>query len=857
MKDILHDLFILPDYDNSRFRVTFTIPPGCSAAKWQILDSGKPILKGEADVRSGPQARFETRIEGFKPWNVNTPHLYTLKLRLTLNSKDVEVTQRCGMRKIHVGGGAICVNNEPFLLRGFIRGREAHDHPNLERLPLKEYYAKNIRAAKAHGFNFIRFHSVIPPQECFEAADELGIFIHVEMRKYYGKYQKERKTMMFEGELLNDAEWREMVFQLRNHPSLMVYCMGNEIDHPGRNPRCAQIYHLTKELDPTRLFIDTCSRGEFDRKEVDFDVQFMSYFYPYGRNYGMFEDTQNWLIYGSCTDLPLIDQDREDRPAYRLTRVIPTPRPVVAHEICHYVALRNLDALEKKFDKAGAEKPWWIAELKKLVALKGQEKDYPLMFEASRRFQFIGWKLGIEGARRSRLLSGFHFLQFSDTDIYENANGVVDCFDDPQGIDAEKFLEFNGDTVLMADLPRRTFFEGEKVVVPVILSHFSAEIRGAADFHFTLKSRKGSAVNLTGKLGRMDLDERGRRELCRLTFLLPATEKPEALELSCWLEGMTGAERIENRYNLWLYPDRPAALPAMTATVALDEVNLRSRYPQIESKGTIEHPEQLLIAHRFSAPVIRHLERGGDLLMLYRVPETRDRRDRSAPREEYYLPATWDRFKTTIWDRGHNCGAFLRKSKALDGFPHDGFMDLQFHGLVDDCDKVNLDDFPVAIEPIMQGVDKATRDRFDVYTYGLRELQPAYTLRKFAYLFELRVGKGRLLVSGFNFTGVSSRVPESCALFESLLRYVTSGAFRPKVQISPEALAEYLLEKGMAPRMRERRMTQYWQLDEEPLESKKYWKESLEYIGEKTVMDDQVWQHRKPAGKGGEKGKKG
>ena len=36
-------------------------------------------------------------------------------------------------------------------------------------------------------------------------------------------------------------------------------------------------------------------------------------------------------------------------------------------------------------------------------------------------------------------------------------------------------------------------------------------------------------------------------------------------------------------------------------------------------------------------------------------------------------------------------------------------------------------------------LDKATRDRFDVFTYKPSEVQPHWTLRKFAYLFELQV----------------------------------------------------------------------------------------------------------------------
>jgi hypothetical protein len=313
------------------------------------------------------------------------------------------------------------------------------------------------------------------------------------------------------------------------------------------------------------------------------------------------------------------------------------------------------------------------------------------------------------------------------------------------------------------------------------------------------------------------------------------------------LTARDGSYAVENSWNLWLYPNRPEDMPPVKATLALDEVRPTARYPQIEAVGDPEEPAQLIIAHRFTEPILKHLAQGGDALMLYRVPATRDRKA-PAPRERYYLPATWDRFKGVIWDRGHNCGAFMRPSPALDGFPHDGFVDLQFHGLIDDCDKIVLDDFPVEIAPIVEGVDKASRDRFDVYNFKLSELQPAYTMRKFGYLFEVRVGEGRLLVSGFNFTGLNTGRPEACAMFESLMRYIVSDAFQPVASVSAEELETYLLEKGRGPIVKERRMTQYWQLDEEPLESKRYWRESIEYLDEEPVELDR-WMRESQKGK--------
>ncbi len=826
MNSYFDDLFIYADYDNSKVIVRFTVPDNCAGCTWRVLDAVDTIAEGHSVLKPQSEFTIEELIKDFKPWNINTPFLYKFVLSLNVGGENFSKEVNFGMRSIKTQGQDILINNEKFYARGFIRGREAHDHPNLMNLSLLEYYEKNIRTAKEYGFNLIRFHSRIPPEECFEAADKLGMFIHIEIRKYYGKYQKERAGMSDEGDIINETEWRSAILELRNHPSLMVYCMGNEIRHPGCNPFVEHIARVTKELDPTRLFIDTCAHGEFDRTYVDFDVQHMSYFYPFGSTYDMFENTYNWLIYGSCKGQQLIDTDSDDASAYKITRAINSKRPVLAHEICHYIGYRDLDALEEKFAKYNAEKPWWLAELRKLVELKGCTEEYRKLFETSKKFQFLSWKLGIEAARRSKLLAGFHFLQFSDTERYENSNGIVDCFDDKTGINVADFLKFNGDTVLLADLPRRTWFENEKIHIPILISHFSDSIGGAADFSFTLNYN--GKILRTGNLKAIDMKMRGCRSICSLELVMPEANTATALNLAVKLTCENGVI-IENDWSLWVFPNRPAELPAVKATIALDGINPCTRYPQLNNNSTLQAPEQLMIVNRFTKEVFKQLKNGGDVLMLYRVDETRDRKI-AGEKEQFYLPAVWDRLKGVIWDRGNNCGAYINDHPSFDGFPHDGFVNLQFHGLIDDCDKINLDDFPVKITPVMRGADRPVRDRFDVFTYKLSEFQPEWTLRRFAYAFELKVGAGRLYLTGFNFTGLNSDKPETCAMFESLIRYVTSDKFNPTTHITPAELENYLAQKGASPRLKERKMTQYWQLNEEPLESARYWKESEEYI---------------------------
>ena len=816
---ILSGLFINPDFDGSKAVITINVPKGCSQIRWKITAGRKKIGAGRV---SGPKrkAGFECPIPHFQPWTPDTPFLYRLTLSFAAPGDECTVSHNFGMRKFHVADNRIYLNNKPFYTRGIIRGREAHDHQNLCGLSEAEYYEKNILAAKRFGFNFVRFHSKVPPKAYLDAADRLGVLTHVEVRKYYGKYQAERDLLDHDPMLVKSALCQSEIKRIRNHASLMVYCLGNEINQPGRNPEVAERAAQLHKLDPTRLFIDTCARGEFDRDNVDLDVQHMGYFAPFGRNYNMFDTTENWAIFGSCKGVKM----KTGKPGSVTRREVPLNRPVVAHEVCHYLGLRDIDELEKKFTKYTVEKPWWLDELKKLRKKKNLDRDYRKLLEASGRFQFIWHKQALESVRKSPILVGLHFLQLADTERYENSNGLVDLFDDPKkSIRPEDYQAFNSETVVVADLPRRTFFEGESITVPVWLSNFSQDFYGDATLSWELTVGK---KRITCRLAKLDILG-GLNRIANIEIDLPKCARAASMKLSIRLK-QSGGRTIVNSWPLWVYPNRPEALPLKKVTAGLADIELHKRYPKLAISTNLKRPEKLIITDHFTPDVFRHLAKGGDVLMLYRVGETR--RDPGAKPEGYYMPATWDRFKPVIWDRGHNLGGFLRKHPATKGFPTDGFLDFQFAGIIDDCDKMCLDDFPAAVDPIIQWVDKAVRDRYDVFTFNLPELQPEWTMRKFAYLFDLRVGKGRLMMSGFNLTGIEHDVPEAVAMFESLVACVTSRIWKPKASIGADQLKKYLARKGRSPRTKERMMTQYWQFDSEPLESAQYWKDAEEWI---------------------------
>jgi hypothetical protein len=111
-------------------------------------------------------------------------------------------------------------------------------------------------------------------------------------------------------------------------------------------------------------------------------------------------------------------------------------------------------------------------------------------------------------------------------------------------------------------------------------------------------------------------------------------------------------------------------------------------------------------------------------------------------------------------------GTVIRRDHpALRAFPHEGWCDLCFYPLLQGAKVVNLKDLPV--NPIVRALDVHT------------------AMRDKAYVFEAKVGAGRLLVSTFNFRrALKSHDPGAEFLLDELVRYALSDAFQPETEVS-------------------------------------------------------------------------
>ena len=293
---------------------------------------------------------------------------------------------------------------------------------------------------------------------------------------------------------------------------------------------------------------------------------------------------------------------------------------------------------------------------------------------------------------------------------------------------------------------------------------------------------------------------------------MPKVEKSEEFRLQLRLS-FNEKTYAENEWKIWIY----------------------QRAEKIGYQDFVSYEEDGLMVTSDIEKAFNGLKEGKKICLVYRSEWTRHVANKGQKQPKYAFKATWNRFKPVIWDRGTNYGG-LCENNLLEkyGFASGRYYDFNYNAISEDCDKIILDDFPVKVHNIISGIDKSCRDRFDAYkgSFNLPELMYDRTLRDFSYLFDLRVGAGKLLVCGLNLTGLDNEEPSAQAMAKFILEYMTSDEFNPTNGISVEELSAYMQECAKRP-VKERMMTQFWELDDAPVESPQFWKDSRAYLTKK------------------------
>ncbi|MCK4750093.1 MAG: beta-galactosidase, partial [Bacteroidales bacterium] len=159
-------------------------------------------------------------------WSEFSPALYNLEVSLTDSGGQVvdRKSETFGMREFKAEGTRFLVNGRPVFLRGTL---ECCIFPLTGYPPTDEASWEYVmNRCKEHGLNHIRFHSWCPPEAAFNAADKLGIYLHVECGSWANQGSSLGDGSPLDTYLYDESD--RIIEAFGNHPSFCMLAYGNE-----------------------------------------------------------------------------------------------------------------------------------------------------------------------------------------------------------------------------------------------------------------------------------------------------------------------------------------------------------------------------------------------------------------------------------------------------------------------------------------------------------------------------------------------------------------------------------------------------------------------------------------------------
>jgi beta-galactosidase len=246
-KDRLEDINIVADM-HGNLTAKATVTSRITGVRYTLLDNGKAFWSYEARVRKG-KADVQAAVKGVKLWSAEEPNLYTLKAEALVGGKVAESTAlEVGFRTSEIEGGQLKVNGKPVLIKGVNR----HELSSINGyIVTQEEMIRDIKLMKSLNINAVRTCHYPDNPVWLSLCDRYGLYVvdegNIESHGMgYGDKTLGKEPMYAAAHLIRD---QRMVQRDRNHPSIIIWSMGNEA---GFGPNFEACYNWIKAEDPTR-----------------------------------------------------------------------------------------------------------------------------------------------------------------------------------------------------------------------------------------------------------------------------------------------------------------------------------------------------------------------------------------------------------------------------------------------------------------------------------------------------------------------------------------------------------------------------------------------------------------------------
>jgi beta-galactosidase len=728
---------IYPDVDSSSLRLRVRVgsgpvPSGALSLAVAVSPADGPTtpMTTEHPVKSAEE-EFVLPVPSPRLWSPDSPNLYRVDVALRQGPAVLDAqSERVGFVKLSVDGSRFLVNGEPYYMRGtadFVACPET-GCPDTDR----ERWRRKLKTLRAYGYNYVRCQSYVYNPEYFDIADEVGLLIQSEMGML-GAWGGTSPSHVYQWPKptpgnypILKRQWDIVVQRDVNHPSANLYCMSNEYTAGCDFHRVAwQCYHDTKAVKPTALVIWT--DGGYHR---DLPGDFVNVFAS------------------ACPS------DIKGDPS-----VIDTcGKPVIEHECRWWSAFPDV-RLASKY--TGAVRPYGAEMARAAAERRGQGHLLEAYADASQRLQFAESKAKMEAIRRDGAkLAGI--CHFNAMDSNPSPQGVVDEFYERKLASSERWVETNGDTVVLSSLgfEDRVWGAGETLRVKLLVSDFSHPPMRAPTVAWRLVA--DDRVLASGEV------RYAHQPFCtcavgEVQVAIPDRAHPAAARLEVRLQ--EGTRVVTNAWSVWLIPAPPAfpsSLRCVTpapytwlkdwASLLPARAEARSSYP---SSGVV-------LTERVDAALVTFMQAGGRAILVAGEGLVRPHPPLFGYVKYFFTPPA----NYSPYEDGQN-GSLIARHPMLGDFPHDGFADLQFFRMVDDAP-------PLDLEPLDLHGDSPV----------IRVIHRYPVLHPLGYLLERKVGRGGLIVCALKLT---PSWPEARYLLAQIVAYANGEAFHPATVLSDRA----------------------------------------------------------------------
>ena len=247
-KERIEDVNIAAGMDGN-FTIKSEVTKGISKLEYQILDkNGKCVASGETAPKK-LKAVANGSVSSPALWSAETPNLYTLKVNAFSKAGLVESTSiDFGFRTVEIKNAQLLVNGKPILIKGVDR----HELNENKGYVLSEAdMIRDIRVMKELNINAVRTSHYPNDPLWYSLCDKYGLYVvdegNIESHGMgYGEATLAKREDFKAAHLVRD---RRMVLRDINHPSVIVWSLGNEA---GNGPNFMASYDWIKAYDPTR-----------------------------------------------------------------------------------------------------------------------------------------------------------------------------------------------------------------------------------------------------------------------------------------------------------------------------------------------------------------------------------------------------------------------------------------------------------------------------------------------------------------------------------------------------------------------------------------------------------------------------